>query len=138
VDQQGRIYVSDSRGFEAKIYDAEGNYVRTIGEQGVTPGQFTMPKGIGADREGRVYVLDAAAPVVQLFDSEGRLLMLFGQPDKSGAGSLYLPAGMTIDYDNVGLFQKYVAPGYKIEYLILLTNQAGPQKVSVYGFLKKG
>jgi len=138
VDQQGRIYVSDSRGFEAKIYDAEGNYLRTIGEQGVTPGQFTMPKGIGADREGRVYVLDAAAPVVQLFDGEGKLLMLFGQPDKSGAGSLYLPAGMTIDYDNIGLFQKYVAPGFKIEYLILLTNQAGPQKVSVYGFLKKG
>lgn len=138
VDQQGRIYVSDSRGFEAKIYDAEGNYLRTIGEQGVTPGQFTLPKGIAADREGRVYVLDAAAPVVQLFDAEGRLLMHFGQPATSGAGALYLPAGMTVDYDNAGLFQKYVAPGFKIEYLILLTNQAGPQKVSVYGFLKKG
>jgi hypothetical protein len=45
---------------------------------------------------------------------------------------------LTIDYDNVGLFQKYAAPGFKIEYLILLTNQAGPQKVSVYGFLSKG
>ena len=138
LDQRGRIYVTDTRGFEAKIYDAEGNYLRTIGEQGVTPGQFTLPKGIGADREGRVYVLDAAAPVVQLFDSQGKLLMFFGQPATSGAGSLYLPAGLTIDYDNVGLFQKYVAPGYKLEYLILLTNQAGPQKVSVYGFLKKG
>jgi DNA-binding beta-propeller fold protein YncE len=138
VDQQGRIYVSDSRGFEAKIYDAEGNFIRTIGEQGVTPGQFTLPKGIGADREGRVYVLDAAAPVVQLFDAQGKLLMFFGQPATSGAGSLYLPAGLAIDYDNVGLFQKYAAPGLKIEYLILLTNQVGPQKVSVYGFLKKG
>jgi DNA-binding beta-propeller fold protein YncE len=138
LDPQGRIYVSDSRGFEAKVYDAEGNYIRTIGEQGVTPGQFTLPKGIGVDHEGRVYVLDAAAPVVQLFDAEGRLLMFFGQPATSGEGGLYLPAGLTIDYDNVGLFQKYAAPGFKIEYLILLTNQAGPQKVSVYGFLSKG
>ena len=138
IDSQGKIYVSDSRGFEAKVYDAEGNYLRTIGEQGVTPGQFTLPKGIGVDREGRVYVLDAAAPVIQLFDSEGRLLMHFGQPGTSGAGSLYLPAGLTIDYDNVGLFQKYAAPGVKIEYLILVTNQAGPQKVSVYGFIKHG
>jgi DNA-binding beta-propeller fold protein YncE len=138
LDPQGRIYVSDSRGFEAKIYDAEGNFIRTIGEQGVTPGQFTLPKGIGADREGRVYVLDAAAPVIQLFDSQGKLLMFFGQPATSGAGGLYLPAGLTIDYDNVGLFQKYAAPGVKLEYLILVTNQAGPQKVSVYGFIKKG
>jgi sugar lactone lactonase YvrE len=137
VDQQGRIYVSDSRGFEAKVYDAEGNFLRTIGEQGVTPGQFAMPKGIGADREGRVYVLDAAAPVVQLFDPTGKLLMFFGEPSSSGEGGLYLPAGLAIDYENVGLFQKYVAKGYNLEYLILLTNQVGPHKVSVYGFLKK-
>jgi DNA-binding beta-propeller fold protein YncE len=137
VDDKGRIYVSDSRGFEAKVYDAEGNFLRTIGEHGASPGQFTLPKGIGADREGRVYVLDAAVPVVQLFDANGRLLLFFGEPKDSGPGSLYLPAGLTVDYDNVGLFQKYAAPGYKLEYLILLTNQVGPQKVSVYGFLKK-
>jgi hypothetical protein len=42
-----------------------------------------------------------------------------------------------VDYANAGLFQKYVAPGYQLEYLILVTNQAGPRKVCVYGFLKK-
>jgi hypothetical protein len=89
------------------------------------------------DRDGRFYVVDAAAPVVQLFDADGRLLMFFGQPGSSGQAGLYLPAGLTVDYENTGLFQKYVAPGYKIEYLILLTNQVGPQKVSVFGFLTK-
>jgi DNA-binding beta-propeller fold protein YncE len=137
VDSKGRIYVSDSGGFAVKIFDSEGKYIRTVGELGVTPGQFSLPKGIGVDREGRFYVVDAAAPVVQLFDADGRLLMFFGQPATSGDAGLYLPAGLTVDYDNVGLFQKYVAPGYKLEYLILLTNQVGPQKVSVFGFLKK-
>ena len=137
VDRNGRICVSDSGGFAAKIYDAEGNHLLTIGELGVTPGQFSLPKGIGVDREGLVYVVDAAAPVVQLFDEQGRLLMLFGEPKSSGEAGLYLPAGLTIDYDNVSYFQKYVAPGYKLEYLILLTNQVGPNKVSVYGFIKK-
>lgn len=137
VDSNGRIYVSDSGGFAVKIFDSEGNYVRTVGELGVTPGQFSLPKGIGVDREGRFYVIDAAAPVVQLFDTEGRLLMFFGQPATSGEAGLYLPAGLTVDYENVGAFQKYAAPGYKVEYLILLTNQVGPQKVSVFGFLKK-
>jgi DNA-binding beta-propeller fold protein YncE len=137
VDPAGRIYVSDSGGFAVKIFDAEGKFVRTVGELGVTPGQFSLPKGIGADREGRFYVVDAAAPVVQLFDADGRLLMFFGQPGTSGDAGLYLPAGLAVDYENVGLFEKYIAPGYKLEYLILLTNQVGPQKVSVFGFLKK-
>jgi DNA-binding beta-propeller fold protein YncE len=137
VDQKGRIYVSDSGGFATKIFDAEGNHIRTVGELGVTPGQFSLPKGIGVDHDGRFYVVDAAAPVVQLFDTDGRLLMFFGQPSTSGSAGLYLPAGLSVDYENVGMFQKYAAPGYKLEYLILLTNQAGPQKVSVFGFLKK-
>jgi hypothetical protein len=137
IDQGGRMYVSDSRGFCVKIYDAEGNFVRTVGDLGVTPGQFTLPKGIGVDHESRFYVVDAATPVVQLFDQEGRLLMFFGEPKSSGEAGLYLPAGLTVDYENVGMFQKYAAPGYRIEYLILLTNQVGPQKVSVFGFLKK-
>lgn len=137
VDQQGRIYVSDSRDFSVKIYDAEGKHLRTIGELGVTPGQFALPKGIGADHEGRVYVVDAAAPVVQLFDAEGRLLMFFGEPHNSGPAGLYLPAGLAVDYDNVALFKKDVAPGYQLEYLILVVNQVGPNKISVFGFIKK-
>jgi len=137
VDEAGRMYVSDSRGFCVKIYDADGKYVQTVGDLGVTPGQFTLPKGIGVDRESRFYVVDAATPVVQLFDKDGRLLMFFGEPKSSGDAGLYLPAGLYVDYENVGLFQKYAAPGYKFEYLILLTNQIGPHKVSVFGFLKK-
>ncbi len=138
IDKQGRIYVSDSGGFVVKIYDAEGNHLRTIGELGVTVGQFTLPKGIGVDREGRVYVVDAGTTLVQLFDAEGRPLMFFGEPKSSGPAAMYLPAGLAIDYENVGFFQKFAAPGYKVEYLILVTNQIGPSKVSVYGFLRKG
>jgi hypothetical protein len=63
--------------------------------------------------------------------------MFFGQPDSSGEAGLYLPAGLIVDYNNLGLFEKYVAPGFKLEYLILLTNQVGPHKVSVFGFVKK-
>jgi len=138
VDEKGRICVADTQGFVVKMYDAEGNFLFKIGELGVTPGQFALPKGVGMDREGRIYVLDAAAPVIQLFDAEGKLLMYFGQPNGTQPGSLYLPAGLAVDYDNVALFQNYVSPGFKLEYLILVTNQAGPNKVNVYGFLRKG
>jgi hypothetical protein len=61
------------------------------------------------------YVVDAATQVVQLFDPEGRLLMYFGQAGSSTEGELYLPAAVKVDYDNVGLFQKKAAPGFKLE-----------------------
>jgi len=138
IDQNGHIYVSDSGGFTIKAFDPEGNHVRTLGDMGLTPGRFALPKGIGVDKQRRVYVVDAATAVAQVFDDQGRLLMYFGEPKTSGPGAMYLPAGLTLDYENVDLFQKYVAPGHKIEFLILVTNQAGPQKVSVYGFLRKG
>jgi len=133
-DQHGRLLVSDLGGFAVQVYDPEGSYVRTIGQQGVAPGLFARPKGVAVDREGRVYVVDASTQVVQLFDSEGRLLMYFGQAGSSTEGELYLPAAVKVDYDHVGLFQKLAAPGFKLEYLVLVTSQFGDRKVSVYGF----
>jgi DNA-binding beta-propeller fold protein YncE len=137
IGQDGKIYVSDSGGFRIQVYDPEGNHVRFMGEMGLEPGKFALPKGIGVDREGRVYVVDAATQLVQLFDPEGRLLMYFGYPEGKRPGALYLPAGLAIDYENVDAFQKYVAPGYRIDFLIFVVNQVGPNKVGVYGFLRK-
>jgi hypothetical protein len=47
-----------------------------------------------------------------------------------------LPAGVAVDYENARYFEKYAAPGHKLEYLILLANQYGSPKISVYGFFK--
>lgn len=135
IDSKGRIVVSDSGGFAIQVYDAEGNHLHTIGDQGVTLGNFTLPKGVAVDREGRIYIVDAATAVVQMFDADGKLLMYFGDPKSSGLAGLYLPAGIAIDYEDVKHFESYVAPGNKIEYLIFVTNQVGPNKVSVFGFL---
>jgi DNA-binding beta-propeller fold protein YncE len=137
VDDEGKIYVSDSGKFAVTVFDKEGNFLRTLGEVGLKPGRFGLPKGIGVDREKRVYVVDAATAVVQMFDAEGKLLMYFGEPQSSGRAGLYLPAGLTIDYENTEFFQKFAAPGFKIDFLIYVINQAGTQKVSVFGFMRK-
>lgn len=137
VDDQGRIYVSDTKDFAIKIFDANGKHLRTIGDLGLRPGSFAMPKGIGVDREGRIYVVDGATSLVQLFNQQGELLMFFAGPDSPGTSACYLPAGLAVDYDNVKYFQSFVAPGRQIEYLIFVTNQLGDHKVSVYGLLKQ-
>jgi hypothetical protein len=41
---------------------------------------------------------------------------------------------VTIDYANVDVFKKYADPRFKIEYLILVASQFGPNKVDVFGF----
>jgi DNA-binding beta-propeller fold protein YncE len=137
LDEQGRLLVSDTGGFVVQVYDLEGKYLRLIGQQGLAPGSFARPKGVAVDRDGLAYVVDAATQVVQIFDAEGRLLLYFGQPGASTRGELSLPAVVKVDYANVGLFQKYAAPGHQCEYLILVTSQFGAHKVNVYGFLKK-
>jgi len=136
LDRDGRIYVSDTGGFTVKVYDAEGNFLRAIGERGLDAGRFALNKGVAVDREGRVYVVDAATGLAQVFDAEGKLLMFFGDPKAGGLGAMYLPAGIAVDYDNVATFEKHVMPGRKVDFLIYVTNQAGTQKVNVYGFLR--
>jgi DNA-binding beta-propeller fold protein YncE len=139
--ERGRLLVSDTGGFAVQVYDLEGKFLRTIGKQGVGFGAFARPKGVAVDRAGLAYVVDASTYVVQMFDPEGRLLLFFGQPGASTQGELALPAGVEIDYENAGLFQKYVAPGFECEYVILVTSQPPPSlgaaRVSVYGFVKK-
>jgi sugar lactone lactonase YvrE len=133
LDQEGRLYVSDSRAFRVQEYGPLGEFRRTLGRHGDAPGAFARNKGVAVDREGRLYVVDAATEAVQIFDREGRLLLFFGDP----AGSekpLVLPAAVAIAYDGVDFFRKYAAPDFELEYLILVTSQYGDRKVNVYGF----
>jgi hypothetical protein len=44
-----------------------------------------------------------------------------------------LPAQVTIDYANVALFEDQVREGYELAYLVIVTNQLGPDFVNVYG-----
>jgi hypothetical protein len=134
---EGDIYVVETGNFRVSRFTPDGKFVRRFGEAGQAPGTFARPKGIAVDRDGRVFVGDAAFQNVQLFDNSGRVLMAFGQPT-DGSQGLNLPAGIAIDYDNVALFRRYAAPGFSLEYVILVVSQFGPNQVDVFGFGKMG
>jgi DNA-binding beta-propeller fold protein YncE len=134
MDTHGRLYVSDIGAFRVQQFAADGRFLRSYGlGAGDKPGEFARPKGVAVDRDGRVYVVDAGSQVVQIFDQEGRLLLYFGEMLPHAPG-LDLPAKVIIDYDHVGYFQKYAAPNFHVEYLVIVTNQFGDSKVSVFGF----
>lgn len=135
VGPEGDVYVVETGNFRVQRFTAEGKPLRTYGAVGSVPGSFARPKGIAIDRAGRLYVGDAAFENVQLFDADGRLLLDFGQAAEGQEG-LSLPAGVAVDYDNVDAFRHFAAPGFSVEYVILVASQFGPNKVDVFGFGK--
>jgi hypothetical protein len=134
--QDGILYVSDFGDFNIKKYAISGDYLGTIGGYGNVPGMFTRPKGIALDRDARLYAVDAAFENVQIFNAEGALLMHFGG-SYQGAGAMGLPAAVEISYENLSYFEPYVDQSFELKYLVYVTNQYGPTKVNVYGFVEQ-
>src|SRR6478609_8872898 len=60
-DKAGNTYISDG-------------YIKSRGEPGDQPGQFSTPHNIAVDTEGHVYVADRGNRRIQVFDGEGKFL----------------------------------------------------------------
>jgi len=129
----GRLYVSDTLNARVQVLDTKGTPLKVIGSRGRALGQMVRPKGIAVDAESRLYVADAAAESVLVYDRDGRLLMLVGGPGV-GRGGLSLPAKVALSREGVELFASCAAPEFRVEYLIFVSNQLGPNKINVYGF----
>lgn len=129
------LYVSDSGNFRIQKYSLDGKFIRSYGSIGDAVGHFARPKGIALDREGRIYIVDAAFENVQILNNDGTPLMFFGQPG-DGRGNINLPTAIVVDYDNIEYFQRYAAPGFKLEYVVLVASQFGINKVIAFGFGK--
>jgi len=56
VDEEGNIYVLDSRECRIQIYDKDGKYLKTIGRKGEGPGEFHQASSMYLDPEGNLYV----------------------------------------------------------------------------------
>jgi DNA-binding beta-propeller fold protein YncE len=129
-----KIYVTDTGDARIKVFTIEGEYEKSIGSFGKQPGQFVRPKGLQVDPEGNLFVVDAAFENIQIFDDQDRLLLFFGGRYNK-PGSMWLPAGVALDANNLDHFSKYVYNGFNLQYLILMTNQYGPDKINIYGFI---
>lgn len=132
ADAEGNIYVSDTGAFRVQKYSPSGEFLRSIGAQGDSLGQFARPKGIAVDKNGRIYCVDAAFENVQVFNKQAKLLFFFGSPQTPA--SLVLPAGIAIDYSLKDYFSGLVSPDFEVEHLVLVTSQYGDRKLSVFGF----
>ncbi|HAZ14945.1 MAG: hypothetical protein A2X86_21445 [Bdellovibrionales bacterium GWA2_49_15] len=135
--KDGVLYISNTMNGRVDMFNGEGKFLGQYGtEPNVAAGNFAHPQGIALDRENRIYVVDNSFENVQIFNAEKRFLMPFGHVGNT-PGGLNMPYAIAIDYDNASYFSKVVAPGRSIEYIILVANQTGDHKISVFGFLKQ-
>ena len=86
----GEIFVSDGyANFLVHKFSPEGQLMKSWGEPGKGPGQFTVPHNIGVDRHGTVYVCDREGERIQIFTSDGEYI--------SEWAGLSLPSDVYID-----------------------------------------
>jgi len=95
LDPDGTLYVSDTMNGRVSVFNAEGNFVRTVGERGDGFGQFDKPKGVALDSFGNLYVVDSSWANVQIFGPESDVLLYFG--GRGGyPGFLRNPTGIAV------------------------------------------
>ncbi|MCP3902442.1 MAG: hypothetical protein GY715_02305 [Planctomycetes bacterium] len=139
VDPEGNLYISDVMHCRVRRFSPDGELLTAFGQVGANVGSFVRPKHVAVDPEGRVFVVDAGFANVQIFDAEDQLLTYFGSAG-GHPGAMQLPAGVCVHEGDLDLFESYIHPDFEAERLVLVTNQFGVHKVSVYamGQLREG
>lgn len=80
VDAQDNFYVTDSDAGKIFVFDAEGNYRRTIGALKGGEGMFKRPTGIAIDSAAqRIYVSDTWRQQVFALDMDGSVVQKIGK-----------------------------------------------------------
>jgi hypothetical protein len=74
VGQDGRMYVFDRAFQSLRVYDARGQFVRTIGHTGAGPGEYGEVDGIELLSNGRLVLWDYGHRRINLYTPEGEYL----------------------------------------------------------------
>lgn len=71
VDREGNIYVTDEGEKHIKVFDQEGDYLRTIGRPGQGPGEFGRPTEIFITMENELRIIDPGRRQVHSYTTDG-------------------------------------------------------------------
>ncbi len=97
ADDEGNIYVNDRDRQKIQKFDAQGQYLLTIGRKGRGPGEFANAWNPEFDKDGNLYVFDQSNRRISFFTTDGEYLK-----------QISFPQGMSIHYINSnGLYFSY-------------------------------
>lgn len=76
VGIDGTIYVLDSKAANIKVFDATGEFSRTIGRRGGGPGEFGSPTKIILSPKQEIVVVDLARRAIHFLSTQGNYLKM--------------------------------------------------------------
>ena len=102
-----QLYVADVHAHDVKVFNAEGQLLRTLGQRGEAPGEFNFPTYL-ALAQGELYVTDTMNARVQVVDAlTGQSKRIIGERGLN-MGNLVRPKGVAVDTDgNVYVVESY-------------------------------
>ena len=80
VAADGKVYVSDSNlsHYRVLVFDAQGKFLRSMGQPGSAAGQLSYPNSIAVDASGNVFVGDSNNYRITVFDAVGAYVRHWG------------------------------------------------------------
>ena len=100
VDDEGSIYVLDTKSAQVKVFDRSGKYLRTIGRKGQGPGELDRPRMLSINRAGGEISILELSRRISFFKLDGTFLRhvsfkeiwaLYGHVDSKGC--IYVTEG---------------------------------------------
>lgn len=89
-DDEGDVYIADSQALEVRVFDREGNYLRTIGRSGEGPGEFGALASLTWNAD-TLHVLDWRNARLQRFTGDGEAAGTIRWIPLSGSGIRFFP-----------------------------------------------
>ena len=88
VDREERIYVLDYSEANIKVFNKNGDYLKTIGRKGQGPGEMTSPFSICITKKNEIVVQDLNNHQISFFSLEGRYLKAISTAEVIIVGSV--------------------------------------------------
>lgn len=112
VTDDGDIYVIDWREDHLRVYDKNGQYIRTVAQKGRGPGEFETPASFDFLSDGRLVILDGRNRQVSILDENGmynggfRVEGYCQNLAIDGQDQLYMEKTMPVEVDVLGVAQE--------------------------------
>lgn len=74
ADSKGRIYVLDYKEAQIKVFDRNGDYLKTIGREGQGPGELASPYSICVTEQSQIMIQDLNNHRMIFFSLDGKFL----------------------------------------------------------------
>jgi hypothetical protein len=71
VDSKDKVYILDNKDCDIKVFDGNGNLLRTIGKKGQGPGEFSAPSSLEITAKDEIIVFDIGNHRISVFGTNG-------------------------------------------------------------------